>query len=192
MPRRKTGPNYLTPGLDVRYTMAMLFFLKHGYERFGETYNLTVDLTGQTFETERAEAALAGRGVTIRRARPDDQVALTALLEIHWPAWKAEVDKSLLPDPPSLHLAFYDDQVIGFSAYDTNNLNSGWFGPMGTDPDYRSLGIGEVLLKRCLGDQKDQGHRSAIIPWVGPISFYAHHAGATIDRVFYRYEKHVG
>jgi GNAT superfamily N-acetyltransferase len=33
----------------------------------------------------------------------------------------------------------------------------GWFGPMGTHPDLRGLGIGSILLKRCLKDMKRNG-----------------------------------
>ena len=40
----ESSPNYLTPGLDQRYTAGKRFFEAHGYEPVGTTYNLTVDL----------------------------------------------------------------------------------------------------------------------------------------------------
>jgi hypothetical protein len=46
-------------------------------------------------------------------------------------------------------------------------------------------------LRRCLRDQKAQGHGTAIIPWVGPVGFYSRYADARLARVFYRYEKHL-
>jgi len=184
----ESAPNYLTPGLDVRYTPGLLMLEAAGYERIGETYNLDVDLR-QPFETAHNTARLASQGVTVRRARTADAPAVAAFLSEHWPAWRAEVEVAFGQNPIALHLALRGAEVLGFSAYDTNNIGTGWFGPMGTAPVARGLGIGAVLLKRCLRDIKAQGLERAVIPWVGPVRFYANSVGATIDRVFYRYAK---
>lgn len=185
----ESAPNYLQPGLDPRYTKALLFFEKHGYERFGETYNLRVPLRPQHFDPVAAEITLSENHVAVRRARPGDREAVLAFLREYWPAWQAECTRMFANDPISLHLAFRGEQLLGFSGYDGNNVGTGWFGPMGTAPAARGLGIGGILLRRCLQDMKDQGHRAAVIPWVGPVGFYAHYADAWIERVFYRYEK---
>lgn len=185
----ESAPNYLNPGIDARYTRGMVFFEKQGYERFGETWNMEADLSRDDFETADEEKRLAEQGIEIRRAIMGDWEDLESLLKQQWPAWIEEVQRSLLNYPISLHLALVDGRVVAFSAYDCNNFRTGWFGPMGTDPDYRGKGIGGVLLRRCLKDIKAQGHRFATIPWVGPIAFYLHYAGAEISRVFYRYQK---
>ena len=112
-----------------------------------------------------------------------------AIVAAHWPAWRGEVTNALRNDPISLHLALDPEGVLGFAAYDTNNLGMGWFGPMGTVPAAEGQGLGRVLLWRCLRDQKAQGHAAAIIPWVGPIAFYRRYAGARIARRFDRYAK---
>jgi predicted N-acetyltransferase YhbS len=185
----ESPPNYLTPGLDPRYTHALLLFEGRGYERLQEAYHMRVDLAGQAFDTGREEQALAADGVEVRRAIAADREPVMAFLEEHWPPWKAEVGRSFANEPVSLHLAFEDGAVLGFSAYDANNVGTGWFGPMGTAPAARGRGVGAVLLKRCLADLRAQGHTASTIPWVAPIAFYAHHVGAEISRVFYRYEK---
>lgn len=185
----ESAPNYLTPGLDPRYTRALVFFERHGYQRFGETWNMEADLSQDAFDTTAQESALAEKGIEIRRAIMGDVEDIERFLQKHWPAWIPEVQRSLLNYPISLHLALLDGRVIAFSAYDCNNFNTGWFGPMGTDPEFRGMGIGGVLLRRCLADIKAQGHRFATIPWVGPIAFYLHYAGAEISRVFYRLQK---
>lgn len=187
----ESAPNYLTPGIDVRYTKSLFFFEKQGYERIGETYNLDVDLTAAKLDTGEKEQELAEKGIAVRRAKHGDRSGVLSLLDEHWAAWKPEIERCFRQDPISLHIAAQDENVLGFSAYDTNNLNTGWFGPMGTAPEARGLGIGGVLLLRCLQDQKGQGHAQAIIPWVGPIRFYAHYAGAEIARIFYRYRKSI-
>jgi GNAT superfamily N-acetyltransferase len=188
----ESNPNYLIPGLDPRYTEAVAFFEKHGYQRFGETSNMEVDLSNQDFATAADEERLRSDGIEIRRAIMGDHDEVMSLLQRHWAGWVPEVQRELLNYPISLHLAFYQERVIAFAGYDGNNFNTGWFGPMGTDPSARKRGVGGVLLRRCLQDIKDQGHRRAIIPWVGPYNFYSHYTGARISRIFWRYKKEIG
>ncbi len=187
----ESAPNYLTPGLDQRYTAGKRFFQAHGYEHVGTTSNLTVDLTQSDFTAPAPEARLAARGITVRRAQPGDTHPLLAVVQAHWPVWQAKVSQALRHHPITLHLALQQGRILGFSAYDTNNLGTGWFGPMGTTPAAEGQGLGRVLLWRCLHDQKAQGHHTAIIPWVGPIDFYTRYAGAQIARVFDRYAKRI-
>lgn len=187
----ESAPNYLLPGIDPRYTEAVAFFEKRGYERFGETSNMEVDLHSQNFDTSAEEAKLREQGFEIRRAIMGDKDYVRAFLQQHWAAWIPEVEHTLLNYPISLHLAWHSHEVVAFSAYDGNNLNTGWFGPMGTAPSQRGSGIGGILLKRCLADIKAQGHRFAVIPWIGPYRFYSHYCGAHIARVFWRYRKNL-
>ncbi|MDZ7288563.1 MAG: GNAT family N-acetyltransferase [candidate division KSB1 bacterium] len=187
----ESHPNYLQPGLDPRYTEAVIFFEHHGYKRFAETMNMEVDLSSRDFDTSAMEEQLRAKGIEIRRAIMGDREDLMRLLEQHWKAWIPEVDRTLLNYPISLHVAVYQNRIIAFSAHDGNNFNTGWFGPMGTDPALQGKGIGGVLLLRCLQDIKAQGHRFAVIPWVGPVRFYTHYAGARISRIFWRYKKEV-
>ncbi|MFK3985029.1 GNAT family N-acetyltransferase [Micromonospora sp. NPDC050397] len=78
-------------------------------------------------------------------------------------------------------------EVLGFAAYGSSRPS--WFGPMGTAPAAQGLGIGGVLLRRCLADQRAAGHERAEIGWVGPVPFYARNSGARIERVFFLYRK---
>lgn len=176
----ESNPNYLVPGVDVRYTAGLLFLEKRGYRKVGETYNLVCDL-GQDFPVEKREG--------VRRAETTDRDLVMDFLAKHWAGWQYEVGRMFENDPISLHLAFDGERLLGFSGYDGNNLGTGWFGPMGTDPQARGGGVGGILLRRCLVDLKSQGHEQAIIPWVGPYGFYNKQCGARIDRVFWRYEK---
>jgi mycothiol synthase len=187
----ESAPNYLTPGLDPRYTAGKRFFEAHGYEHIGTASNLTVDLIQNDFTTAAPETRLAARGITVRRAESGDTQRVLAVLRAHWPIWQAEVTNALRNDPISLHLALQQGRILGFAAYDTNNFGTGWFGPMGTVPDAEGQGLGRVLLWRCLRDQKAQGHTTATIPWVGPIAFYTRCAGAQLARTFDRYAKRI-
>ncbi|MDZ7372935.1 MAG: GNAT family N-acetyltransferase [candidate division KSB1 bacterium] len=186
-----SAPNYLLPGLDPRYTAFLAFAEEHGYRRFDCTANLEAPLAGKDFDTAGDEARLASQGIEVRRAGPEDWEATIAALSRYFPQWVPEARRTFDNDPVSLHLALYKGRVVGFAAYDANNLGTGWFGPMGTHPRWRGRGIGRVLYLRCLRDLQAQGHTKAIIPWVGPIGFYFRVSGATVVRVFWRYRKRV-
>jgi len=185
----ESAPNYLTPGVDARYSAAPQFLGRRGYVRVGETCNMSVDLESRAFDTSGAERALAARGIAVRRAADDDRSALAGLLEAHWPSWLPEAEAALHNRPATLHLALQAGAVVAFAAHDANNRGTGWFGPMGTAPAARRRGIGHVLLFRCLADMAAQGHRYATIPWVDPVEFYRQCAGAAVSRIFHRYEK---
>lgn len=183
-----SNPNYFQPGIDPFYTEAIAFVERNGYKKFADTANLIADLN-QDLNTALEVDALAGEGIEIRRAEEKDRQQLAEFLASKFPSWEKEVPAAFRNKPVSLHLAFYHRRLGAFSAYDVNNLNTGWFGPIGTDKVFRGKGVGGILLKRCLQDIKKQGHKHAIIPWVGPIPFYMHYVNARMHRVFWRYKK---
>jgi GNAT superfamily N-acetyltransferase len=184
-----SAPNYLQPGIDPFYTAAIAFVVRHGYERCGDTSNLKAVLKNIKLDTQTEEAEALKRGITIRRAIEGDRSQVIAFLNLYFEAWIPEVSNMFQNTPISLHLAFMGDELVAFSGHNGNNRNTGWFGPMGTNPNKRGLGIGGILLKRCLNDTKNEGLDYSIIPWVGPIPFYMHYADAHVCRVFWRYEK---
>ena len=101
----ESAPNYLGPGVDVRYEACRAFFTHHGYEGIGTAVNQTVDLMEQTLETDSQKRSLAAAGISIRRASRADRSAIHQLLAHHWPAWTMEVDRALANNPITLHLA---------------------------------------------------------------------------------------
>ena len=184
-------PNYTMPGIDPRYTEACAFLERRGYVRTGEAFNMTCDLTSSDWATGPDEERLGSLGIDIRRAERSDLPGVRDHVLCHYPGWVREVAACFLRAPISLHIAVAraDSRVVGFAAYDANNVGMGWFGPMGTDPAWRAHGIGSVLLRRCLADQLAQGHERAIIPWVGPFGFYRRQCGAVVSRTFWQMEK---
>ncbi|PAP78315.1 GNAT family N-acetyltransferase [Rubrivirga marina] len=185
----EAAPNYLTPGVDVRYDAAPAFFAAHGLRETGEAVNLGVDLMEEDWATTGDEARLDAAGVSVRRATEADRAALAALLDAHWPAWQPEADGALARRPPAVHLALRDGGALGFAAHSATNAPLGWFGPMGTAPEARGLGVGAVLLRRCLADLKAEGHERATIAWAAALPFYERACGATVERRFRRFER---
>ena len=181
--------NYFMPGIDPRYTAALCFAIRMGFKRFGDTSNLTVDLEASDWDTEKEEKGLKTHGIEIKRPEANEKQDVLNLVKEEWELWIKEVEMAFKDDPPSIHVAYYHGKIKAFSAHNANNKGTGWFGPMGTHPDLRGKGLGSILLKRCLKDMKEKEQKQSIIPWVGPIDFYAHHVNARVDRVFWRYEK---
>jgi len=185
-------PVYAWPGIDVRYTPAVCAAMALGYEQDRTAWNMTADLSYEDSPalrpTAAAEERLAAQGVVVRRADVADTDALTAFALAHFgPGWGGEVADSLGRDRAGCHIAERDGELLGFGAYGSSRPS--WFGPMGTATAARGLGVGGVLLRRCLRDQAGYGIARAQIGWVGPVPFYASNAGAWIERVFFLYRK---
>jgi ribosomal protein S18 acetylase RimI-like enzyme len=188
-------PHYAWPGIDVRYTPAVCAALAQGYTQDGTALNMTVDLSYDESPalrtTEPAERRLAERGIAVRRAELADLPALTEFARSTFGgAWDSEVAGSVGRPGAGAHLAERDGRIVGFAAYGSSRPS--WFGPMGTAPEAEGSGIGGVLLRRCLRDQRAEGVELAQIGWVGPVGFYSASAGARIERVFFLYRKTLG
>jgi mycothiol synthase len=180
--------NYFMPGIDPFYTNAIVFVERNGFRRNGDTSNLICDLN-QEWDTQLQENELSQFDFSFKRADSSDFPAILAWVLHEFPLWEYELVHALNQDPCAVHIAYLKDELIAFAAHSSNNTSLAWFGPMGTSPKARGNGVGAVLLKRCLLDLKNQGFENAIIPWVGPIPFYAKNANATVNRIFWRYEK---
>lgn len=174
-------PCYAWPGVDVRYTAAACLAERAGYERYDVAWNMTADLDTD-LSVDDDLVRLARHGVTVH-AGGHERVA--AFAEKEWNrfwAWEAA-------NAEGLHYAERDGQILGFAAW---GARPSWFGPMGTAPGAEGLGIGRVLLRRCLADQRAAGQTQAQIGWVGPLRFYSRAVGARAERVFWLYRRELG
>ena len=68
----ESAPNYLTPGVDARYSAAPQFLDHAGYACIGEACNMTVALESRAFDTTGAERALAARGIAVFQTAETD------------------------------------------------------------------------------------------------------------------------
>lgn len=181
-------PHYAWPGIDVRYTPAICFAEDLGYERGRCVVNMEVDLTLAVRSTQATENRLRRSGIEIRRASSSDAAHLKDSLKSGWePAWIAEITAALCSPNAGLYVALQDERCVGFCAYGVNRV--GEIGPIGTEPDMRRLGIGGVLIKRCLGEQRSRGLTTADLVWVRPLKTVSRAFGATISRAFWLYKK---
>lgn len=210
-PRLRIGDhpgNYLSPGLDERYTGAVRFLRDRGFVEIARCTNMRAPIGDNPLITPARSAALdessARDGYTLRRAAPGDVPALTAMIEAAFaPVWAYEVARALgpglggepaahtpaLPEGAAVHVALGPSGApVAFAAHDGNNRGLGWFGPMGTLEAHRGHGLGEALLLRCLLDVRDRPE-GGVIAWVGPAAFYTRACGAQPDRRFIVFEE---
>ncbi|GAA3274694.1 GNAT family N-acetyltransferase [Dactylosporangium vinaceum] len=177
-------PCYAWPGVDVRYTPAVCLAQRAGYQLTDTAWNMTADLGRPELDGPVDEGRLHDRGVKVVPAGPDTPEWVRSIWGDGW-GW--EVAQSLGRGGAGCYVAVRDGEVLGFAAYGANRPS--WFGPMGTAPAAEGLGIGRVLLRRCLADLRAAGHATAQIGWVGPVAFYAKAVTARIERVFWIYTK---
>ncbi len=185
--------NYLSPGLDVRYSDGRAFAARLGFQELGEVENLRVPLTDNPLVNEArsqaADAGAVGLGYVVRRVGPADrQLVLDYVERAFAKVWAFEVAHALDGPCHSVHAVFSDGQPVAFAAADGNNQGLGWFGPAGTDPAHRGRGLGEAMLLRCLLDVRELPD-GGVIAWIGPKAFYARVAGAVEDRRFVSLER---
>jgi len=183
--------NYYMPGIDPRYTEAICFAQKMGFSHWGDAVNMQVDLTLSDWDTQKQIKELASQQIEISRATLADKQELLDFISIEWKLWQYEILMAFKSNPISLFIAKQNNKIKAFSAYNGNNVGTGWFGPMGTHSDLRGKGMGSILLYLCLADMKNSGLTESTIPWVAPVSFYSHYAKAKISRVFWRFEKNL-
>ncbi|MFC6083871.1 GNAT family N-acetyltransferase [Sphaerisporangium aureirubrum] len=178
-------PCYAWPGIDVRYTPAVCLAESLGYRRYRTAWNMTADLTSAAPPREPELARLAEAGVELHAAPPGafgERAEVAAFVREQWnDAWAWEVEQAT-----GCHYAVRDGEILGFAAWGSRPR---WFGPMGTAESARGLGVGRVLLRRCLAEQAAYGLKQAQIGWVGPIRFYAKAIGAPVERVFWLFRR---
>lgn len=183
-------PNYFIPGIDPRCTSLITLLQKKGYERRRDNVTMTASLTDLDLDTDKDELSLKkNHNIEIKRATGTDKLRVFDLVNKEFSLWYREITLAFQKEKNPLHIALSNQKVIAFSNHSCNNAGTGWFGPMGTTKEARGKGIGEILLKRCLADLKKDGHREAIIPWVGPIGFYYIKSRAEVSRVYWNFSK---
>ncbi|GEM_PF-137249 len=190
-----TPPYYIQPGIDLRHTGLIVWFLERGFEPHRTIVNMTVDLASRPWPSLEELARPDAEGYVVRRARPAEREAFLSYCRRDWTAhWAAEAAQGFDHDPRSLFLAVGGDgagrtasaadEIVGFAAYETNQC-LGCFGPTGVSPAHQGRGLGRRLLWATLADLRTLGRRRAEIGWVGPVDFYYRAAGATLGPVFW-------
>ncbi len=185
--------NYLSPGVDERYTDGLAFFEARGFQRVGVVENLRANLADNSQVSEaRLQSltqTLADNDVRVSRVSTEQFPVVHAFIEKSFaPVWALEAKRAHEGPRRALHVAWTNETPVAFAAADGNNQGLGWFGPAGTLLAHRGKGIGEALLIACLLDVRGTTD-GGVIAWIGPKPFYERTVGATSDRRFVQLEE---
>jgi len=179
-----TRSRALRSGVDLmKYPGAIVFFLRMGFQKRQDIYDMTGYLDELDFDTSRDEARLRRQGIVVKRIEYGERDALKDFLAATFPNWIGTASAVTPDGPQPVHIARTSRGVIGFAA-----SGDGWFGPIGVDPKRRLKGIGKVLLLRCLRDIRERGHKTASIGWAN-FPFYARAISAPVTSVLWQMEK---
>jgi len=127
-------------------------------------------------ETAAFYQEIAGKGITLRRARAFEKHTVAAFARTFSEKWASEVEVALSRQPIACFIATREKRILGFACYDTTMR--GFFGPTGVVEEARGLGLGKALLFKSLEALRETGHAYAVIGGVGPKEFYAKACGA--------------
>jgi GNAT superfamily N-acetyltransferase len=183
-------PCYAWPGVDVRYTAAVSCLEGRGYARGPEHVGMSIDLDGLHLDTDAAERSLAGEGISIRRMKAKEEAGVRSWIAASWgESWAWEAGRAFEGEPIRGHLALRGDRIVGFAVHGVHRPAG--LGPLGTVEAERGRGVGTVLMRRCLRDQRAADLDTSNMFDAGPVAFYAREVGAVIDRIFWEHRRPV-
>lgn len=184
------SPNYLAPGIDIRYEKGLSFFRKQGYPKGHDAVSMQRDLWHYTMpsDTQTKLASLQGEGITITTYTSDYYTELMRFLEKEFePGWKRNVIAALQRNEAEDTVVICvneQDEVLGYCMRKIDGHESR-FGPIGVAEAVRSKGLGGILFDFMMLEMKKQGINYAYFLWTsGPaIRFYERH-GMKIYRCY--------
>jgi mycothiol synthase len=167
-------PNYFVPGVDVAAYPGTIDFLEKaaGFRTLYRAISMGADLTGfqippEIIELEQQRAEQDG--LTISPVAAADLPDLMPFIVRHfgWD-WYRHIQEHLLEyfgDSSSqicVLVARLRGEIVGFCPQRRER-----FGPFGVHPQYRNLGIGRLLLFRCLATMSARHIFYAYFLWTG-------------------------
>lgn len=164
------APNYFCPGIDeAAYSGGIAFLNGHGFRVAYRPLSMEASLHGFEMpeDVRHLEAGLESAGVAVREMLLEDALPLIEFVRNEFPGdWQRLVRESIdrivsLPEPETrIFVAMKDGLCLGFARHD-----GGRFGPFGVGPAARGMGIGGVLLFRCLESMERDGMQRVWLLW---------------------------
>ncbi len=173
-------PNYFFPGIDVEaYPYEYSILLRHGFTEVAgaESYAMDADLWPDFKFPEdilEKERRLKLKGIEIVKLSTKYIYPFMSFMKNHMPAdWYRHARELLLHNrKEQIIIAVKDGEVVGYCQF-WNGEGYSWhapgahFGPFGVRDDMRGMGIGSVLLYRCLVAMREYGIHRAFLLWTG-------------------------
>lgn len=164
------APNYFSPGIDeAAYPEGIEFFLNRGFTVAYRPLSMEAQIHELEVPSEIAgvEDAMTELRISVRELGMQDITLLVDFVRSEFPGdWqrlvRESIDRTLAdPDAPTrIFIAVRDGRCIGFARHDGER-----FGPFGVGESARGLGIGSLLLYRCLESMRSKGIKKAWLLW---------------------------
>ncbi len=166
-------PNYFVPGVDVNaYPGTIAFLEKLGFQTLYRAISMGANLTGFQIPAEIRELERKREqedALTIRPVASADLPELMPFIVQHfgWDWYRHAQDYLLeyFGDSPAqicFLVARLGGEIVGYCQQRRER-----FGPFGVRPDVRNLGIGRLLLFRCLAEMSARHTYFAYFLWTG-------------------------
>lgn len=164
-------PNYFVPGIDANAYPGTVDWLERrlGFRTLNQAISMGADLTGFRIPPDvlAREQALLEQGVTVQPVTAGDLPDLMPFIVEHfgWDWYRHARDYLLEifgadPHRVCFLVARQHGEVVGFCQQRLER-----FGPFGVNPHKRNLGIGRVLLFRCLAEMRARHTFYAYFLW---------------------------
>ncbi len=170
------APNYFVPGMDEAiYPAGKAWLLKQGFRVLYPAVAMDKNLVGYAYpddvrqlETQRMEEGYAFEPLTYSYLT--DVIRMND--EVFNPDWARAIREAVAHDVPmeQVLIARKGEEVVGFCMYGAYDGVGERFGPFGVHPDLRGLGIGKILLYKCLHVMRANGLHNAWFLWTGETS----------------------
>ncbi|MFH1570453.1 MAG: GNAT family N-acetyltransferase [Gemmatimonadota bacterium] len=162
-------PNYFVPGVDVQaYAGGLEALQRRGFVELDRPISMDANIVLlDTAPFIARQHLLRDQGIEVRTMRPDEIPRLMALLQAHMPPDWVRHAREVLTDI-SKGLAGWDqftiavkgDEAVGYCQFEHEH-----FGPFGVRQGLQGMGIGTVLLAKCLRSMQRRGLHHAWVLW---------------------------
>lgn len=187
------APNYFLPGIDQEtYPEAASFLEGHGFVKQYSPVAMDRNLLFFHYPEDVSEVErlrqLEGYSFQYLESKYISQLLAFASAEFN-PDWGRALRDALVHGLPyeQILIVAKSDRVCGFCMYGGYDGIKERFGPFGVCQSKRGLGLGKVLLYRCLADMSANGLHTAWFLWTGeqlPAGKLYHRAGFETTRRF--------
>ncbi|CAM3676952.1 GNAT family N-acetyltransferase [Erysipelothrix urinaevulpis] len=176
------SPQYLTPGIDIRYQKALSFFENRGYIYSDQrTVSMARNLFDYTFEAQHTikREALEHEGYEFLNYTESDATELIQFASENFGGgWSQNVTSIIKQGIGSkaIVIAKENNQIVGFCVRKIDGMDSR-FGPIGVAESQRGKGLGGILLQLMLDMMKKNKIYYTYFLWTSGsnIMFYEKH-----------------
>jgi ribosomal protein S18 acetylase RimI-like enzyme len=173
--RTGSAPAAVFPGVDLdNYPAAVKFFERHGFAELAKAHSMSSAITQPVELTMPAEVSFA---------QQLDLDQLAEFIAAAFPGDWAEVAiAKAKSNPAEFGVITVNGSYAGFAVW-----NQGWFGPVGVAEEFRSYGLGSMLVKNAINQMHKAGVDRIWFNWADEwvVPFYQR-LGFEINRSYQR------